>query len=202
MGFFDRVTEMSWVTPGIDEERQSYTFSRLSVKRVALTLFLAVITSMFLLFSVAYFERMELGDWRPVAEPFVLWINSAVLVAASFAMQFARNRAAAGASPRRWLELAGLLAIVFLAGQLMAWKQLADLGVYSLANPAYAFFLLLTALHGLHFLGGLYVWARTAWRERHGASAEAVAPTIELCAIYWHFLLLVWVVLFVLMLAN
>lgn len=63
-------------------------------------------------------------------------------------------------------------------------------------NPAASFFYLLTAMHGLHVIGGLVGWwvaARSVWRQADPAS---VAWRITLCARYWHFLLVVWVVLF------
>jgi len=199
VSLWSNITETSWANPGIDEATQSYRFSLRADKRVGLVMFLAVVTSLFMLLVVAYVERREVGDWQPLAEPGVLWLNSALLVLASWCMQRARNRAAAGASPVRALLLSGLLAVAFLAGQLFAWQALAALGYYTMANPAYAFFYLLTALHGLHLLGGLYVWARGMRRARTATPADLL-PTLDLCAMYWHYLLLIWVVLFVLML--
>ena len=100
------------------------------------------------------------------------------------------------------LLASGVLAVAFLGGQYLAWEQLAALGYYTMANPAYAFFLMLTALHGLHLLGGLYVWARTLQRDLGGATPEDLESTIDLCALYWHYLLLLWVVLFILLLTT
>lgn len=202
MGFLAKITEMSWANPGIDEETQSYRFSDKPTKRIGLSWFLAVVTSLFFLFIMAYSERMELGDWDPIKEPGLLWFNTALLVVASLAMQSARNRAVNGTRPGAMLWLGGLAVIAFIAGQLLAWKLLADTGYYRVDNPAYAFFLLLTALHALHLVGGLYVWARTVWRQRLGADPQVLGATIDLCAIYWHYLLLLWVVLFVLMLTT
>jgi cytochrome c oxidase subunit 3 len=70
------------------------------------------------------------------------------------------------------------------------------------SNPANAFFYLLTAVHGLHILGGLYVWARSTAKVWTGASADTVRLSIELCTVYWHYLLLVWLVLFGLLLST
>ena len=53
------------------------------------------------------------------------------------------------------LLAAGVLTFGFLAGQLWAWRQMDAAGYFVAANPAYAFFYLLTAVHGLHLLGGL-----------------------------------------------
>ena len=57
-------------------------------------------------------------------------------------------------------------------------------------------------LHALHILGGLVYWVMTinkVWVLSDIVVAKA-KHTVELCAIYWHFLLAVWVVLFGLML--
>jgi cytochrome c oxidase subunit 3 len=70
------------------------------------------------------------------------------------------------------------------------------------SNPASAFFYVLTAVHGLHLLGGLWVWARSVVRVFTGADADSVRLGIELCAVYWHYLLLVWAVLFGLLLTT
>jgi cytochrome c oxidase subunit 3 len=70
------------------------------------------------------------------------------------------------------------------------------------SNPANAFFFLLTGLHGLHILGGMAVWARATGKAFTGGDVDAVSRSIELCTIYWHFLLLVWLVLFGLMLST
>lgn len=190
---------MPWSDPGLDESRHSNRFSVRADKRVGLVMFLAVVTSLFFLFVVAYVERMELGDWDPIREPGVLWLNTALLVLASIFMQRARNQAIRGRLSRLSLVSSGVLVLAFLAGQWVAWQALAGQGYFSMAQPAFAFFYVLTAVHGLHLLGGLYVWAR-AVRRMAGGSAADLQPTLELCAIYWHYLLLVWVVLFVLML--
>ncbi|MEI4584053.1 hypothetical protein WAC45_27600, partial [Klebsiella pneumoniae] len=61
----------------------------------------------------------------------------------------------------------GVSAVVFVIGQLLAWQQLNVAGYFLTANPANAFFYLITAGHGLHVLGGLAALGRTvakAWR--------------------------------------
>ena len=76
-----------------------------------------------------------------------------------------------------------------------------NLGYFATSNVANAFFYLFTTLHGLHLLGGLYFWGRTTSKFLKGNYKKTnIQHTIELCAIYWHFLLIVWLVLFGLML--
>jgi cytochrome c oxidase subunit 3 len=173
-------------------------------KTFGLVSFLAVATSLFALFISAYAMRMNMGDWRPVGEPQLLWVNSAFLALASIVYEWTRRAARNGRSEKLkpGLVVAGLFTFLFLGGQLIAWQQLNASGHYMTSNPASAFFYVLTAVHGLHLLGGLWVWARSLVRVFSGAEADSVRLSIELCAVYWHYLLLVWAVLFGLLLTT
>ena len=186
---------------------------RFPAARVGLWIFLAVITSLFGLFITAYYMRMGLGhgadvplrDWTEVREPGVLWLNTVLLIFASLAMQWARSSVARGSAERtkEGLILGGLLTLAFLAGQLYAWSELRATGLFRPSDPAFAFFYLLTAVHGLHLLGGLFVWGRTLWRmQRLRPELIDVRLSVELCTVYWHYLLLVWLALFGLLLST
>jgi cytochrome c oxidase subunit 3 len=146
--------------------------------------------------------RREGADWRPLAPPAVLWANTAALVLASVFFQRASGAVKSGRAQelRRELLAGGAFTLVFLAGQLWAWREFAAAGYYLTANPANAFFYLLTALHGIHLLGGLWVWGTTLVRSLRGAEVGALRLSVELCTAYWHFLLAVWVALFGLLL--
>ena len=192
-----------WVAEPVQESAYQAPFNA-SSKLVALTTLMAVVTSFFALTLSAYSLRMELGDWIPLTEPQLLWANTGMLVLASIAFQWTRNAAVQGRTQqlKPGLLLAGLLTVAFLVGQLIAWQQLNASGQYVTSNPANAFFFLLTGLHGMHILGGMYVWARATVRAFGGRDVGAVSRSVELCTIYWHFLLLVWLVLFALMLST
>ena len=147
---------------------------------------------------------MELGDWVPLTEPRLLWVNTGMLVVASITFQWTRNGTVSG---RIWrlkpgLVATGLLTFAFLIGQLLVWQDLSAAGQYASSNPANAFFYLLTVAHALHILGGMYVWARATWRVMRGGHPDAVRESVVLCTIYWHFLLLVWLVMFGLLLST
>jgi len=175
-----------------------------NAKTLGLITFLAVATSLFALFISAYAIRMEAVDWLPVHEPKLLWVNSGVLVLASIVYHWTRQAAVAGKSEalKPGLTVAGALTLIFLAGQLVVWSQLNAAGQGVSGNPAGAFFYLLTAVHGLHLTGGLWVWGRSMQRVFTGAEADSVRLSIELCTVYWHYLLLVWVVLFALLVST
>jgi cytochrome c oxidase subunit III len=74
-----------------------------------------------------------------------------------------------------------------------------DAGYLLITNPGNAFFYLITGAHALHVLGGLVALGRTADKVRRNADSGEVRLSVELCALYWHFLLLVWLVLFALL---
>lgn len=166
--------------------------------RMALVVIIAVVASLFGLFLSAYLMRMEYADWRPMPLPSLLWLNTAVLVACSIAMQAAYFAVRSGRTQTLKVALLGgaVLSLAFVAGQYVVWQQLNAAGYYFGPNPASAFFFLLTGLHVLHLLGGLVAWGRTGLRVWGGADPVAVRLSVELCTVYWHFLLAVWIVLF------
>jgi cytochrome c oxidase subunit 3 len=190
-----------WVAEPVEESSYQAPFNA-NAKLVALTTFLAVATSFFALMLSAYSLRMDLGDWVPLTEPQLLWTNTAVLILASAAFQWTRNGAVKGNTQRikPGLVVTGLLTSAFLIGQYMAWLQLFASGQYMTSNPSNAFFFLLTAIHAMHILGGMYVWTRATMKAFAGK--DDVEESIHLCTIYWHFLLLVWLIIFGLMLST
>lgn len=165
----------------------------------ALWLFIGVASTFFSLFVVAYGMRMDAPDWSPIAMPAQLWLSSVLLVAGSVLMQRAGAAAAGGAaaSMRPLLIGGGVAAAAFVGSQLWAWQVLIDQRVFLAGNPAASFFYVLTALHGLHVLGGLVAWSVAAQAlSTPAAELPGAAWRIVLCARYWHFLLALWVVLF------
>ena len=172
--------------------------------KMALWVFLAVATSLFVLFVSAYAMRLGLADWTPLPRPRLLMLNTALLVSASLAMEWTVHaaRRADRDNLRRGLSASGVLTFGFLAGQLFVWKQLNDAGYFVSSSAATAFFYLLTAVHGLHVLGGLVAWARASARAWRGTDPARTRLGVELCATYWHYLLAVWVVLYALLVSE
>jgi cytochrome c oxidase subunit III len=167
-------------------------------KKIALRVFLAVVAVLFMLLLVAYGGRMAYEDWRPAPQVRLLWANTFVLIFSSVALQWALYSVRRGRmdAMRVGLFAAGAFTIVFLFGQLLAWRQLSAMVYFEVTNPAIAFFYLITGLHGLHLLGGLVAWGRTVTKVWGDFDAAKVTRSVELCTVYWHFLLLVWLVLF------
>ena len=194
MSILGSLSGKPWLESGSGEFPASGRL-RIPTGRLGLLIFLVVVSVLFLLLSAAYVMRMGFGDWVPLEEPPILWANTLALVLSSVAFQYAGKFPAA-------LYAGGAFAALFLVGQLVAWKQLSDLGYFVAANPANTFFYLLSALHGLHLLGGLAAWGRAAGKLRQGGIAPGLRQEIRLCALYWHFLLVLWLGLFGLLLAD
>src|ERR1700680_1414320 len=162
---------------------------------------LAGIVMFFMALTSSFLVRKGLGDdWVSFALPRILWANTLVLLASSGAIQFARARLRSGDTEgfRRWWGITTALGALFLGGQFAAWCQLAAQGVFLATNPSSSFFYLLTALHGLHLLGGIvgvfYVAYRPWQRSRITQSTAA-----DLVSIYWHFMDGLWIFLFALL---
>ena len=189
----------------IDDMHEGGTIN-LSKGKLGLRFIMFVSTIFFCLFIVTYSDRMVYPDWQRMPEPWLLWFNTAVLFFSS--MVFINAQIASKNNQfqivKKRLLLIGFLAFAFLIGQLLVWQQLIANGFYVSTNPSNAYFYVFTALHGLHLLGGLVYWYLTikkVWISSNIVVSKA-KHTVDLCAIYWHFLLAVWVVLFGLMLFS
>ena len=199
-----RLTARSWIPAS---EMEDIGPIQMPAMKVGLWVFFACISSLFALFITAYLMRMDpnhASDWYTISKPGILWFNTGLLILSSFAMQWARiaERSENIGSLKIALTTGVLFALAFLGGQLYAWQQLKNSSYFDITNPAVGFFYLLTAVHGLHLLGGLYVCSRTCIRTWRHTTVEKGRLSIELCTVYWHYLLLIWFILFGLLLST
>lgn len=147
--------------------------------------FLATVVMLFAGFTSALLIRRTGSDWRHVELPALAYANTLVLALASGLLEFARRRPSTLAT-----RVSLALGLLFLASQVQVWRLLDARGLFLSDTPEGAFFFLLSAVHGLHLLGGVVA---LAWLiARNG--------TPRLLALYWHFLGLVW--LYVLLLLH
>ena len=198
------INTQPWAEVGVIENDNPHGPVFIGPKKVFLGGLLAVLTSLFMLFFSAYRIRMEYPDWVPLDDPQILWINSILLILASIFYQQAKNAAQQKEEGgiRVGLVLAGMFTFCFLYGQFWAWQHIHDQGLFIYSNPANAFFYVLTGLHALHIIGGLWVWARSTAKVWLGAEADEVKSSVELCTLYWHFLLVLWLIMFYLLLST
>ncbi len=204
MNFFQEIAKRPWTAEQVAVDNlDDGTAYGLPSAKVGLRLFLVVVTVVFTLMIVLYTERMMFPDWRSFPSPWLLWLNTSMLILSSVTLEWARIQAARERTERAKLGLiaGGVYAVAFLVGQLLAWQYLVATGFYASENPAVAFFYLITALHGIHLLGGVAALGRTIVKVWNGAFDNArLLSNIELCATYWHFLLVLWLVVFALLL--
>jgi cytochrome c oxidase subunit III len=149
-------------------------------------------------------------DWRHLVLPRVLYFNTLILLASSYTLELCRERFAAAVrpeagpgatpelSPLPWLYRTILLGTIFVIGQFFAWRTLASNGVFLATNPSSSFFYVLTAMHGLHLLGGMAGLSFMARRLARGVT-RTQAGALGAMAVYWHFMGLLWIFLFLVM---
>ena len=177
--------------------------------RIAVWVVIVGVLMLFVSLSSAYVIRRTPGlsgesganDWPGLWLPPILWFNTAAIVISSVTMEASRRFLRRGGylGFNRWIVITLVLGFAFLAGQLVAWRQLAHQGIYLATNPHSSFFYLFTCLHGIHLLGGIAALAYVAVKgirfqfgQRHDAAVYATS-------MYWHFMDGLWVFLFVLL---
>ena len=204
--FFKLISQKPWEASQaiLDNKHDGKTLA-VSNAKLGVRTIMVVSTVIFSMFVISYSDRMLIHDWRSLSEPWLLWINTVILIFTSII--FHRTKVLAENNKfekaKNSLLVVGFLTFAFITGQILVWQHFINLGQYASTNPANAFFYVFTSLHGLHVLGGLYFWTKVTtqlFKGNHNVSK--IKQNIELCAIYWHFLLIVWFVLFGLMIAT
>jgi cytochrome c oxidase subunit 3 len=180
--------------------------SDIAASKAQLTL-LALLGTMGMLFAgfaSAYLVRREGMDWAREQLPGILALNTFVLLASSAALEVARraHRAFRSRGARRWIAAGVLLGLVFLAGQLLAWRQLTARGVYLPSSAYSSFFFMFTAVHGVHLAGGVVALAFLAWRVSRTRLQTLGQGLLDGCVNYWHFVDVVWLLLYLLLLSS
>jgi len=206
LNIFKLLSEKPWEDSqkAIDNQHDGKTLA-LSKAKLGVRTIMVVSTVIFSLFIVSYSDRMLVHDWRSLSEPWLLWINTIILILTSFVFHKAKILSDKNEfeKSKNYLFLVGFLTFAFITGQLLVWQHYVNLGQYVSTNPANAFFYLFTSIHGLHVLGGLFFWGRATTKLfTKNYNVLKIKQAIELCAIYWHFLLIVWFILFGLMLTT
>jgi heme/copper-type cytochrome/quinol oxidase subunit 3 len=165
--------------------------------------------SLFMLFAAAmvgYVAIRLAGSKSPqhgtLHFPEILWLSTAIVITISFTMSRAVHalRLERQRAFLNWLRISLALAVGFLLVQTPAMARLladhermrtqgSGLFLYGLV-----FFLIL--LHALHVLGGMVALVRVTFRARQGAYDHENIPPVRHTAMYWHFLDMIWIVMF------
>jgi cytochrome c oxidase subunit III len=210
MNILRMLRDKSWLHPTDAATVAQYSGpDRAAAMRILLRFILAIVGVIFFLFIITFLSRSQYPDfealagqpWQPFTDPSRLWFNTALLACASLAIQWGLGGTRSG---KLNITIAGISAAVFftllfLAAQFDLWLHLQSMGFYMAGNPANSYFYLLTAIHGLHLIGGLVVLSNVVFRVWYDSDPQSLTAPLQLCTTYWHFLLGVWLVLFALL---
>jgi cytochrome c oxidase subunit 3 len=181
-----------------------------------LMFFVAIVSAFFVSQASGRFDAYNnyINQWLPTAIPPVLWLNTAVLILSSVTAEIARRKmfhtfdameewfglgrpTARRAMP--WLAATVGLGLLFLAGQWLAWYQLALQHVFFRSNPSSHFFFLITGVHGVHLFLGVTALIASLVGLRYAKQVEDRQILVDCSVWYWHSMGLFWMFLFLLL---
>ena len=84
--------------------------------------------------------------------------------------------------------------MLFVGGQLLAWRSLAAQGLFLATNPSSSFFYVFTAAHAIHLLGGIIALGYLLLRVR-ASGGPAPERALAAVSLYWHFMDVLWLYL-------
>lgn len=154
-------------------------------------------------FFVTYlFLRGLASEWPPEGtevELLVPAINTIILVSSSFVIHLGDTAIKKNdvQGLRKWYIITAVMGAIFLAGQVYEYKTLG----YGLTTNVFSnCFYLMTGFHGLHVFIGLLLILGVLWRSRRPGHYNATKHTgVEMAEIYWHFVDVIWIILFTLL---
>jgi cytochrome c oxidase subunit 3 len=175
---------------------------RPSMNRYLVGMALAIVSVLvfFMALASSFLVLKSNPGWIPVHIPALLWLNTVILLTSSVTLELARKQLGANnlSGFQKLWGITTVLGVVFLAGQLLAWRQLAEQGIFIATNRASAFFYVFTGAHAVHLIGGisglLFVAIRNFDKAKITRSLAA-----EITSYYWHFLDALWVFLLALL---
>jgi cytochrome c oxidase subunit 3 len=151
------------------------------------------------LFATYLILRGATAVWPPEdteVELLVPTINTIILVSSSFVIHVGDTAVKKDdvAGLRKWYLITAFMGAVFLGGQVYEYLTLG----YGLTTNVFAnCFYLMTGFHGLHVFIGLLLILGVLWRSRREGHYSSVKHTgVEMAEIYWHFVDIIWIVLF------
>jgi len=173
-------------------------------QKFAMWLFLVSVVMIFISLSSAYIVKKSVGEWEYINFPPLFKITTAIIILSSVTMHFAYLSAKRNniKNIRIGLGLTGILAIVFVVGQYMAWGQLVNSGHYFVGNPASSFIYVFTGLHIVHLLGALiFLFIVLGKAFKYKVHSKSMVR-IEMCTTFWHFLGGLWLYLYLFLIFN
>lgn len=169
---------------------------------IAVLIGMVSIVMLFLVLTAAFVALRvhNLNNWTGIRIPRILWANTVVLLLSSATLEMARRKLRLDdpAGFRKMWALTTALGILFVGGQVIAWWQLAQQGVYMTARLASSFFIVFTALHAVHLLGGVCALLYVALHKFDAARVSRSLAAL-VASYYWHFMDGLWLFLLALL---
>jgi cytochrome c oxidase subunit 3 len=136
--------------------------------------------------------------WTPIRLPKTLLLSTGLILASSATFETGRRLFRRGnwRTASKLLLATAVLGAAFLAAQLTAWRQLVAQGAFLAQNPHSTFFYLFTGLHGVHLLGGMIAMLVVLLGRRKRREL------VDVVCFYWHFLGVLWIALYIVLLAS
>jgi cytochrome c oxidase subunit 3 len=166
----------------------------IALAMLSILMFFMVLTAAFV---VLRFNNLH--TWSAIRLPWILWVNTAVLLTSSASLELARRKLqdSLRGFKRLW-ALTTILGMIFLGGQVIAWRHLAAEGVYMASRLSSSFFYVFTALHAAHVLGGICALLYVRLRNFEAARVSRFIAA-EVTSYYWHFMDGLWLFLLALL---
>lgn len=172
--------------------------------KFALWLFIVSFVMIFASMTSAYIVRRSEGNWLEFELPTLFTINTIILLFSSVSIQYALNALKKDnfIQSRIGLLITFALGLIFLVAQYFAWKQLVDIKVFLVGNPAGSFVYIISGLHGAHIIGGLIFVLIITYRVFQEKIHSKNILWMEMCTTFWHFLDGLWLYLFFFLILN
>ncbi len=163
------------------------------VALVSISMFFASMLSAFIV------EKADVGNWKVFILPDQFEISTAIILVSSFLLFFIKPLL------KREKSIFGLVFIVLILGvlfsyfQIKGWQQLTNQGIYLTgvgSNISGSFLYVVTLTHLLHLLGGLIALFISTIKSKQNLYSIDNYLGLELTSIYWHFLTVLWIILF------
>jgi heme/copper-type cytochrome/quinol oxidase subunit 3 len=188
---------------GDDGERDPGPRRGLDNLRLAVLFFMGAETMFFgALISALLVLRLGMAAWPPPLEPrlpvAVTGLNTLVLLASSLTLRTAGRARRAGDDTRhlRWLRATAALGGLFLVVQGYEWTRMIGYGLTLHSGIYGTTFYALIGFHGMHVLAALIWLSATTALVARGRFGEGRSAPVQACAMFWHFVVAVWPVLY------
>ncbi len=178
--------------------KQEETYTGIPSSKILLWIAMAGMVMLFAGLTSAYVVRKAEGNWVEFQLPKMFTISTIVIILSSFSIQYAlhcvKKNMFSNAKIATLITLG--LGLAFIFTQFFAWTVLVDNQIYFVGNPSGSFLYVLSGLHLAHLVGGIFALIVVSIKTLMEKYTTNDYLGMQLFAIYWHFLDILWVYLF------